>query len=468
MASLGELFISLGIDADESKLKRIDSGIKSLRNGAVLLAGAFTGAVVGLNRFVDGTLQGVVALQNLSNQTGLAVEELQKWQQAGQLSNLAVSADQIAQSIGNVQQNLAQIRMGQGNLAPFQLLGIDVMGQDAFGVLDQLRNSIQGLDSATATNLITQIGLTPDFINLLKLSRKEFEALSENTFLNKQQREEIDKVGTSIKALQLRMGALKDQAVAKIAPLLNDLVQDFFKWLSDNGDKIVNTMSDFAKGFAMFTQAIGNAFSLLTGFLANLTGIESGTKALAIAFGAITLAMRPFLLGVTALLLLLDDLAVYQKGGESLIGSFFDIFKNGELSTQITAVATAIGALAIALGGVGGGLKTIKGLGGIGAVLGATALVSQAPELGKKFASFLEEKTNIGDFVDKLIGADPASIASRFGNLSNQVQASITNNVNINGVQDPKAVKDELSRGLDVITTQSLKKVQINQGNNLR
>jgi hypothetical protein len=467
MASLGELFISLGIKADEASLKRIDNGIKSLRNGAFALSAAFTGAVYGLNKFVDGSLQGVVALQNLSNQTGLAIEGLQKWQQAGQLSNLAISAEQIAGSIGNVQKNLAQIRMGQGNLAPFQLLGIDVMGQDAFGVLDQLRNSIQGLDSATATNLITQIGLTPDFINLLRLSRKEFEALSENTFLNKKQREEIDKVGTSIKALQLRMGALKDQAVAKIAPLLNDLVQDFFKWLSDNGDKIVNTMSDFAKGFAMFTQAIGNAFSVLTGFLSNITGMESGTKALAIAFGALTLAMRPMLLGFTALLLVLDDIAVFQRGGESLIGSFFDVFKNGELTTQITTIATAIGVLSLALGGITGSLKTIKGLGGIGAVLGVTGLISQAPELGKKFASFLEEKTNIGDFIDKLLGNDLASINQRMG-LNTALNANITNNVTINGIQEPKAVKDELSRGLDVITTQSLKKVQINQGNNLK
>ena len=464
MASLGELFISLGIKADEASLKRIDNGIKSLRNGAFALSAAFTGAVYGLNKFVDGSLQGVVALQNLSNQTGLAIEGLQKWQQAGQLSNLAISAEQIAGSIGNVQKNLAQIRMGQGNLAPFQLLGIDVMGQDAFGVLDQLRNSIQGLDSATATNLITQIGLTPDFINLLRLSRKEFEALSENTFLNKKQREEIDKVGTSIKALQLRMGALKDQAVAKIAPLLNDLVQDFFKWLSDNGDEIVNTMSDFAKGFAMFTQAIGNAFSVLTGFLSNITGMESGTKALAIAFGALTLAMRPMLLGFTALLLVLDDIAVFQRGGESLIGSFFDVFKNGELTTQITTIATAIGVLSLALGGITGSLKTIKGLGGIGAVLGT---VYGGYKLGKAGASFLEEKTNIGGFIDKLLGNDQASINQRIG-LNPALSTNITNNVTINGIQEPKAVKDELSRGLDVITTQSLKKVQINQGNNLK
>jgi hypothetical protein len=38
-------------------------------------------------------------LENINQQTGLSIDLLQKWQKAGQLSNLAVSADQISGSI---------------------------------------------------------------------------------------------------------------------------------------------------------------------------------------------------------------------------------------------------------------------------------------------------------------------------------------------------------------------------------
>jgi len=252
MASIGELFIQLGVKADTQQINKVDAGIKSLRGNLLLVSAAFTGAVVGLDRFINSALKGVVSLQNLNAQTGLSIQKLQQFQQAGQLSNLALSADQIAQSIGNVQKNIAAIRIGQGDISPFQLLGVDVAGQDAFGVIEQLRGAIQGLDPATATNLISQIGLSPDFINLLRLSRKEFELLSENTFLNPRQRADIDKVGTSIKALQLRFKALKDQAVAKIAPELNKLVQQFFKWIKDNGKAIIDTIAGMARGFAKF------------------------------------------------------------------------------------------------------------------------------------------------------------------------------------------------------------------------
>jgi len=476
MASVGELFISLGIKADEASLKRVDNGIKSIRNGTIALGAAFAGAVVGLDRFVDGSLRGVVALQNLSNQTGLAIEELQKWQQAGQLSNLAISADQIAQSIGNVQQNLSQIRLGQGDITPFQLLGVNV-GQDAFGVLDELRGSIKGLDNATATNLLTQIGLTPDFINILKLSRQEFEELSENTFLNPKQRENIDRVGTSIKALKLRFIALKDQAVAKIAPQLNELVQQFFSWLKDNGDKVINIITGFAKGFTLFAQAIGNAFNVLANFISNITGIESGVKALALAFGAITLAMRPMLLGFTALLIILDDIAVYQKGGESLIGNFMDMFSGGDKVVGLKAFAVGVGLLALSFGRLGNSLKLFKGanLLMLGKLLGIGGLVFGAgftgAKLGKMGAGALNENEGFTNFIDKILGNNQNSINQRIGlnpALSSATGVTtINNNVSINGIQDPIAVRNELTRGLDNITSDTLKRVQSSQGNNL-
>ena len=179
MASIGELFIELGVKADTSTINKVGAGIKGLRSNLLLVAGAFTGAVVGLDRFVDSALKGVVALQNINAQTGLSIEKLQQFQQAGQLSNLALSADQIAQSIGNVQKNLANIRIGQGNIAPFQLFpGVDIAGADVFDIMEQIRDNIHELDPAIATNLITQMGLTPDFINLLNLGNLSLQYLN--------------------------------------------------------------------------------------------------------------------------------------------------------------------------------------------------------------------------------------------------------------------------------------------------
>jgi hypothetical protein len=476
MASIGELFIELGVKADTQQINKVDAGFKSLRSNLLLVAGAFTGAVVGLDRFVNSALKGVVSLQNLNAQTGLSIQKLQQFQQAGQLSNLALSADQIAQSIGNVQKNIAAIRIGQGDISPFQLLGVDVAGQDAFGVIEQLRGAIQGLDPATATNLISQIGLTPDFINILRLSRKEFELLSENTFLNPKQRADIDKVGTSIKALQLRFKALKDQAVAKIAPELNKLVQQFFKWMKDNGKAIIETIAGMARGFAKFAQAIGSAFSLVTQFIDGLVGMEKGIKILATAFTFLTLSFSPFLAGLAAIILLLDDIAVFRAGGDSIIGELIGAFEElpdfakllgiGAGATAaigfLTSITTALRAMLIPVVALATPLASI---------VASLTFLANAPKIGEFAAEKLNKFEGIRNIADKIVdlslnrgGVKLGASALAFKRTPEGQSIVNNNNINITGL-NPQETGQEVQRSLRVINQESLNRVQATQGN---
>lgn len=478
MASIGDLFIELGVKADTKTLNKVGQSVKTLRTNLLLLGGAFTGAVVGLDRFVNSALKGVVALQNINAQTGLSIEKLQKFQQAGQLSNLALSADQIAQSIGNVQKNLANIKIGQGDIAPFQLLGIDVAGQDAFGVIDQLRDSIQGIDPAVATNLISGIGLSPDFINILKLSREEFDALSDNVFLSAKQRADIDRVGTSIKALGLRFKALKDQAVAKLAPELDKLVKQFFKWIKDNGDKIIQTITKISRAFARFAQAIGNAFSIASRFIESIAGMQNGILILASAFGFLALSMSPFLAGLAAIILLLDDIAVFKRGGDSVIGELIKAFDELPDFAKILGGAAALAGIAkltTAITGLGGAATSLLGPLGKIAILGVT--IAGAKKLGEKGGEALS-KTSVGQGIagalikiqDFFTGNKPVEFTTPSGppQLLGGGNATINNNIVINGIQDPTGVRNEVERVLTPITQESLNRAQAAQGNGVK
>jgi len=443
MASIGELFINLGVKGDTKKLDEFKASVTKLRSNLIAVGAAFAGAVVGLNTLVNSSLKGVVSLQNLSNQTGLAVENLQKLQQVGQLANLSLSADQVAQSIGNLQKNINDITVfGSGNITPFSQLGVDPMqSKTAFEVLERVRENIKGLNAATATNLISQIGLSPEFINILRLSREEFDKLSNNMFLSGQQRKDIDKLGTSMKSLQLRFIALKDQAVAKLAPELDKLVNQFFKWVDDNGDNIIQLISGIGKSFAVFTKAVSGAFSLVSGFINKISGLENGITILTAAMAGLLLTVRPFLLGFGAIVLLLEDFAVFSAGGDSVIGDLVNAFKDMPDIIKLLGGGLAVGTIVSNFGKIAGAMEImlVPALAlatQLGLIVSALTFLAKAPEIGEKLGEKFSE-TKAGQIIgDALLGFQTNGIPGAIGGIiQNQAPVSInnTNNYNIQG-----------------------------------
>ena len=443
MASIGELFINLGVKGDTKKLDEFKSSVTKLRSNLIAVGAAFTGAVVGLNTLVNSSLKGVVSLQNLSNQTGLAVENLQKLQQVGELSNLALSADQIAQSIGNLQKNINDITVfGEGNITPFSQLGVDPMqSKTAFEVLERVRENIKGLNAATATNLISKIGLSPEFINILRLSREEFDKLSNNMFLNGQQRKDIDNLGTSIKSLQLRFIALKDQAVAKLAPELDKLVNQFFKWVDDKGENRIQLRSGIGKSFAVFTKAVSGAFSLVSGFINKISGLENGITILTAAMAGLLLTFRPFLLGLGAIVLLLEDFAVFSAGGESLIGDLVNAFKEMPDIVKLLGGGLAIGTIVSNFGKIAGAMELmlVPALAlatQLGLIVSAITFLAKAPEIGEWLAD-KADKTEYGQMAgDAFLGLQRDGFAGFIAPFIEKTQPSTTinNNITVNGL----------------------------------
>lgn len=398
---IGELFVQLGFKTDKQALKNFSKGVNNLKKNLLLTQVAFAGAIFGLDKFVNGTLKGVVALTSLNKQTGLSIKQIQKWQQAGQLADLSLSVENISGSIAKLQDNLSQIRRGKGNIAPFQMLGIDIAGKNAFQVLEGIRKNIQGIDNATAVNLIKKLGLDPKFISILRLSSKEFEKLGQNMFLSSAQQRAILNVGKNFKMLTLRLKALKDQAVAKIAPQLDKMIKNFFMWIDKNGQKIINTISELGEVFKSFAQAIGNTFALLSELLEKVLGLENGMKSLILILGLLSLSFSPFLAGLVLIIGFLDDIKVWMEGGDSLFGKFYDfldgiIDRTDKISKSFEKLKGSgfLGSIlkGAGAGAVAGSVLPVAGTVG-GAVIGGA--IGGFHELLKKSKEFTQEQRNI-------------------------------------------------------------------------
>lgn len=272
---LGEFFVTLGVNADTLKVREFVGAIGNLPIAVAGGIAALAGIQMKMLEVTREALEAAVAFKHFSTETGLSWQELQKWQIVAEQAS--VSTESVAQSVGSLQRNLAEIRMGRGNISPFQILGISA-NQNAFQVLEQIRQRIKGMDKATAFNLVQQMGLSPDMIHVLQLSDEKFAKFSKTVS------------GMSVK---------QQEALLRTKERLIDLGLVF---------------RQFTIGF------VGNLVMGLESLIEKLSAFQAYLPIIAAGLVALGFYFAPVTAGVIALLLVLEDLAVFFAGGDSLTG----------------------------------------------------------------------------------------------------------------------------------------------------
>ena len=289
---IAELFASLGFKVNDKGLKSFNSSLASTGKKMLKVSAAITTAIFLLDKFIDSSVRGSVALSNFTIQTGLLSDQLQKFQIAGQLSDISLSVDQITNSIRGLQSKLADIKLGGGNIAPFQILGISVKGKETFEVLDEIREKIKGLSPDIAINLLSQLGFGPGFLNVLKLTREEFDKLGKSISRTDKETNELVRLGTAITNLKLNLSLLKDVVVSIFSPVFISL------------SNIVISLT------RMFT-SLGRILPVLAGGIAILA-----------------LEFAPMIAMIATLVLVFEDLFVFFRGGDSVTGDLVNGIKS--------------------------------------------------------------------------------------------------------------------------------------------
>ncbi|MGM9544504.1 MAG: hypothetical protein ACI3T9_05920 [Romboutsia timonensis] len=306
MASpIEEIFIKLGFKVDKKPLDDTDKSVKNVISSVKKIATATVLAIAALDRMATSLGRNNQELINFTRQTGLSIDNLNKIAGAGMLIDINFSSEKAAQGLMSLQSNLAQIRLGQGNIEPFQILGVSPVGKDATQIIEDLRETIKGVDDMTAVNLIQQMGLSPEFISLLRLTKGEYNdliATSQKFMLNEEQRAALQKYSIELRKMHMEMAYLKDKALLAILPVLNQ----FFR-------SLLNIINFVVLGASKIKSLVDYIGQLKYGLLA-LGSVAIGLTAL----------FNPLLAVLTALYLILEDFAVWALGGDSLFKLGFE------------------------------------------------------------------------------------------------------------------------------------------------
>ena len=281
---------------------------------------AIMGVVKGLGAFAIGAVIAYKAVDRMVNslaiansrmiafqrQTGISFASLNKYASASASVNFNATPEQMANTMQTLASNLYDIRMGRGDISPYQELAFvggkpfNPMGMSVEQLIESVREAIKGVGAVQATNLITRMGFSPDDLLMLRMTREEFEKIN-NLFLSPREREQMNAYSLQIKKMRLEFQLMKDRALLAIMPIFV---------------KLTNSITNFSTVW-------GKVLTDFTKFVQSSNFIQTGIKGIGIALGVMLVALNPVLAGFTALYLVLEDLAYWYAGKGSLFGDIF-------------------------------------------------------------------------------------------------------------------------------------------------
>lgn len=278
------------IRASKEADRQREISAQGLRNFLI----GITAVSYSIAKLTSATRNQVMAYRDFAFQTGMPLSKLQSLEAAAARVAPNLTGQRIASELTTLQQNLTNIEFGQGNIFPYQLLGISATTKDATKIVEGLRNAISGLSNARAINLIERMGLSRDWLYILRMSREEFEKINA-VMLSDKQIKVTTQMSLAFNQLKFSLGNLRNQIVAMKSYDLRDLF---------------NNISGIADSLSRWFKETPNA--------------EKFFNALTIGMTAFLLRARPMMLALGGILALIEDYWVASQGGKSLFGWGFE------------------------------------------------------------------------------------------------------------------------------------------------
>lgn len=252
-----------------------------LNKAFVGIAGSVLLTAIALDKMVTKLAQANQLYTNFQRQTGLPMGRAIGV--AGAMANLDVTMtpQEIMQNMQNLQNNLVGVQFGMGNIAPYQMAGINPFGINSANMMDVIRKQLKGFAPAYRTFLLQQMGLDPRLGALIDLS-------------------DTDYLKYKQEALELYLSPADRKTIQELAPEWNKVNLKFAKaW-----DK---TTLLLMKDFTRLVTEIGHLVDVFTRVLEIINTV---VKPL---LDILTMFLKP-------LYYILDDIVVWLLGGKSILG----------------------------------------------------------------------------------------------------------------------------------------------------
>ncbi|MDY6216666.1 hypothetical protein [Actinobacillus porcinus] len=356
MAEKGLTYKISLLDGISKPIKGIVEKVETLNRGVLAVTGvgaAFAGATGAITHFVDENLDALDTIHQLRNVTGETVEYIYE---LGKVAEVNGSSSEAAQrSIEGLSKVIGEAAKGAGKGAKaFKLYGLSVRNQDGHikksnEVIEDLMLKMEKMSKQEQIAMLSKLGIDPTMIQTLRLGNAELDKQRKyaNALTLGVATDQSALAAANFKDAMTRLGqvlkAVREYIAVRLAPTIQNAIELFENWLVANNELVKESLETAVKvlgkllssTFAFFT-AVDRVIASTIGWknaLYGLVGMFAIVKAASIA--AFVSNPITWVAGaIIGLILILDDLFVFMKGGKSYFGEYwqkmFDIIKNNK------------------------------------------------------------------------------------------------------------------------------------------
>lgn len=348
-----ELIVTLGLEADEGKIKGVTGALEKLVSVGEMLVIAF-----GFEKIAEGVFAMVEQVGNIGDQAaftaekiGITTQALQELEHAAIISN--ASAEALANGMKFLGKNAAEAIQGSTELrTEFARVGVQLRGQDGkLKPTDQLLEEIAGNfgklgttaeQSALMIKLFGRAGT--ELLPMMHKGKAGIAALRKEAHdlglvMSDETIEAAGKFDEALKDVRASFQGLRNTIAGPFLTAFGQILERITRFIILNRKLIASKLEIFFKGVAkaanLFLDALewlfANSnriefvlFALTTGVLAAAAAfvfLQGAAIASALATAATwMLALVPFILIGAFLALIIDDLWTFVQDGDSMTG----------------------------------------------------------------------------------------------------------------------------------------------------
>ena len=224
IAKMGEMYVKLGFQADNTKLRDFANGIADLNLSSVLAGLGLAGLYDITKKLMDVADQNAMRMNAFSLSTGYSAQKMQQWSTYAE--EMGVSAGDVEASVKSLEDRVALMKFtGEGSQA-FMKLGIDpLQAKDSFDLMQMIGKALERLDPATQRLATHELGLSDNILVLIKAMQKYPELFKEGIKNTDQQTEALVKNHAAWARVRKEWGVVLEDVGAKLAPFFSAIAK---------------------------------------------------------------------------------------------------------------------------------------------------------------------------------------------------------------------------------------------------